>query len=138
MNNLWMMEVLAQRKKKLKLSRQTLDDLILRLVLLKSAKVSISISRVIFRKLTITTFSDSSEIGTGGFCLQTGVGWHNLFTLEDQKAFTLNMKEYITSAIDMEVVQAGIDSNPPPFPCILNRSNCTSTVGWIRKSNHDP
>ncbi len=25
-----------------------------------------------------------------------------------------------------------------PYPCILNHSNSTSTIGWIRKPNHDP
>ena len=50
MNNLRQMESIARRKGKVKLSRRTLDDLILWLDFLKSAKAGISINRVIFKK----------------------------------------------------------------------------------------
>ena len=121
----------------MKLSRRTLDDLDLWLEFLESAKTGISINRVIFRKPTITTFSDSSECGIGGFCPQTGIGWRYQLSPAEQQAFTLNTKEYIASAIDMEV-QADNMETTSPFPCILNRSDSSSTVGWLRLSNHDP
>jgi len=137
MNNLRKMESIARRRPKVKLTRGTIDDLNLWLEFLISAKDGISINRVIFRKPNIITFSDSSEAGIGGFCPQTGVMWRYRFTETEAKAFTLNTKEYIASAIDMEV-QADMNPNKTPYPCILNRSDSSSTVGWLRKSNHDP
>lgn len=136
MNNLRRAEITARKRKVTKLNRRTLDDLALWLDFLQSAHHGISINRVIFRKPTITTFSDSSEHGIGGFCPQTGIGWRYLFSPEEQKAFTLNTKEYIGSAVDMEIQAAHAPKTP--HPCILNRSDSTSTVGWLRKSNHDP
>ena len=35
-------------------------------------------------------------------------------------------------------IHADNDPQGSPYPCILNRSDSTSTVGWLRKSNHDP
>ena len=137
MNNLRRMEYLAKFKKKIKLSRSAMDDLELWLSFLESAAKGISINRVVFRKPTITTFSDASEAGIGGFCPKTGFGWRYLFTDEENKAFTLNAKEYITSAIDMNF-QMELDPDPRPFPCTLNRTNSTSSMGWLRKSNQDP
>ena len=137
MNNLRKMEKLARFRKKVKLSRGAMDDLDLWLEFLASAAAGISINRVIFRKPTITTFSDSSELGIGGFCPKTGIGWRHMFSPEEQQTFTLNTKEYIASAIDMDL-QMELDPNPNPFPCVLNRSDSTSTVGWLQKSNHEP
>ena len=89
-----------------------------------------------FQKPSITTFSDSLEIGSGGFYPQTGIGWRYRFSPEEQQAFTLDTKEYIGSTVDMEIL---VDHTPATsFSCILNRSDNTSTVGWLRKSNHDP
>ena len=126
MNNLRQSEATARRRKVTKLNRCTLDDLALWLEFLESAKKGISINRIIFRKLDISTFSDSSEIGIGGFCPQTGIGWRYKFTPEEQRAFTLNTKEYIGSAVDMEIQAEHAPSSP--FPCILNRSDSSSTV----------
>ena len=136
MNNLRRAEATARRRKISKLNRRTLNDLLLWLDFLQSAHEGISINRIVFRKPTITTFSDSSEFGIGGFCPQTGIGWRYHFTPEEQRAFTLNTKEYIGSAVDMEIQAA--HAPQVPYLCILNQSDSTSTVGWLRKSNHDP
>ena len=107
-----------------------MDDLILRLEFLESAKEGISINRVIFRKPTLTTFSDSSDTGIGGFCPQTGIMWRCCFTEAERQSFTLDTKEYIASVIDMEI-QVAHDPCPNLFSCTLNRSDSTSTVGCI-------
>ena len=137
MNNLRRMEYPAKYKKKVKLSRSTMEDLKLWLSFLDSAEEGISINRVIFRKPTITTFSDACEAGFGGFCPQTGFGWRYRFTDVENKAFAPNAKEYIASAIDMDF-HLEMDPDPSPFQCIFNRNDSSSTVGWLRKSNHDP
>ena len=119
MNNLRKMETLVRFRPKVKLSRGAMDDLDLWLDFLKLAEAGISINRVIFRKPTITTFSDSSELGTGGFCPSTGIGWRHVFSPKEQQVFTLNTKEFIVSAIDMDL-QMELDPNPNPYPCVLN------------------
>ena len=137
MNNLRRMEYLARFKKKVKLSSPTMRDLTLWLAFLDSAEKGISINRVVFRKPTITTSSDASEAGVGGYCPKTGVIWRHRFTDEESKAFTLNCKEYIGSAIDMDF-HMELDPDPSPFPCVLNMTNNSTAMGWLRKSNHDP
>ena len=92
MNNLRKAEPIARRKRRVKLTRRTLDDLTLLLEFLNSAKAGISINRIVFRKPNIITYSDSSEVGIGGFSPHTGIGWRYQFTLEEQHAFTLNCK----------------------------------------------
>jgi hypothetical protein len=109
------MVYLARFKKKVKLSSSTTSNLILWLSFLEFAENGISINWVVFRKPTITTSSDASEAGMGGFCPKTGVMWRHRFTDEESKAFTLNCKEYIGSAIDMDF-NLEFDPDPPPSP----------------------
>ena len=136
MANLRKMESIARNKGWVNLSRRALDDLELWLEFLDSAKNGISINRIVFRKPTLITYSDSSEIGIGGYSPFTGVAWRYKFTEAEQQAFTLNCKEYIASAVDL-AIQSRHDPNVCEFPCYLNRSDSTSVVGWMRKSNHD-
>ena len=138
MNNLHRMETIAKSNdaQRVKLSQTTLADLDLWLEFLTSARDGISMNRIVFRKPTQITFSDSSEIGISGFSPHTGIAWRHPFTEEEAKSFTLNVKEYIASAIDMDL-QAQFDTSGNPYPCILNRTDSTSTAGWLRKSNHD-
>ena len=96
-----------------------MDDPNLWLDFLKSTEDGISINRVVFRKPTITTFSDSSELGIGGFSTKTGIGWRYQLSPEEQQAFTLNTKKYIASDINMGL-QMELDPNPNPFPFVLN------------------
>ena len=131
------MEYLAKYKTQFKLSRSTMQDIELWLIFFESATHGISITRVIFWKPTITTLSDASEAGIGGFCPKSGIAWRYLFTEEENKAFTLNAKEYITSVIDMDF-HMEMDPNQAPFPCVFNMTDSTSANGWLCKSNHDP
>ena len=104
----------------------TLDNLGLWLEFPESTRKGISINRIIFRKSNIHIFFDSSKITIGGLCPQTWVGWGYKFTTEENRAFTLNIKEYIGSAVYTEI-QAQ-HTVPTPFPCILNRSDNTSML----------
>ena len=113
-----------------------MDGLILWLEFLHLAKAGIYTNRVIFRKPTLTTFSNLSEIGIGGFCPYTGIVWHYFSTEEERQATTPNAKEYIASAIGMDI-QAEYDLNLNQFPCTLNGSDIIYTVRWLRTSNHN-
>ena len=137
MNNLRKMESIAKRKGAVHPTRQTMEDMDLWLEFLKSAKEGISINRIVFRKPTLISYSDSCELGIGGFSPFTGIGWRYKFSEAEAKAFTLNLKEYIGAAVDT-AMQSRNDPSTCPFPCYLNMSDSTSTVGWLKKSNHDP
>ena len=118
------------------LDDDTRADLALWLNFLHSAKDGISLNRVVFRKPTLQSYSDASEFGIGGYSPSTGVAWRYEFTESQQRAFTLNCKEYLGLVID-SVIQSQHDPSPRPFPCYLHWSDSTSTVGWQRKSNFD-
>jgi hypothetical protein len=137
MNNLRQMERLARRIGKVKLTRRTLDDLILWLEFLTSAEKGISINRIIFRKPSLVTFADASEIGICGYSPKTTILWRYQFTPLEAATFTLNTKEYLGQSIDTDF-QNKMDNNTGDFPCILSRGDSSSVVGWLRKSNHDP
>ena len=65
-------------------------------------------------------------------CPNTSIGWRYLFIDKENKAFAHNTKDYIASAIDMDF-HIEIDPDPRPFPCLLNRTDRTSTMGWLCK-----
>ena len=136
MSNLRRMEKIAKYNLKVHLTSTCLDDLDLWLEFLNSAKDGISINRIVFRSPTLISLSDASEQGIGGYSPSTGIGWRYEFSKDEQRAFTLNLKEFIASTIDA-AVQAKHDPSNSPFPCHLGVSDSTTTVGWLRKSNFD-
>ena len=73
----------------------------------------------------------------GGHSPSTNIAWRYEFTEEEQRALTMNCKEYLGVVVD-SVIQARHDKSGSRFPCYLHRSDSTSAVGWMYKSNHDP
>ena len=90
---------------------------------------------MIFRQPTSVPLTDACEIGIGGYTLTSNKLWRYQFSIEEQQAFTLNVKEYIASVIGALLAMEEDDS---PQPCILSLSDSSSTVSWLHKSNHDP
>ena len=128
MNNLRKLEQRAKKIKKVKLTRRAKEDLKLWLEFLGSANKGISINRIIFRKPNLISYADASEAGISGFCPQTGILWRYKFSDIEAKSFTLNVKEYIASTINTAVqIEQAKDINP--YPCILDRTDSTSTAG---------
>jgi hypothetical protein len=135
MNRLRRLKMKANKQKKAKLTKEVIKDLRLWIEFLTKAKNGISINEVVFRKPTCTAISDSSEIGIGGYSFNSNILWRYQFTIEEQKAFSLNLKEYIAATIGALLAVQNDDS---PHPCILSLSDSSSTVSWLHKSNHDP
>ena len=138
MNNLCRMEALTGRStsKKVKLNQWTMDNLTLWLEFLKSAKECIPINRVIFRKPTLTTFSDSSEIGIGGFCPQICILWHHFFHRGGSKG--LHTEYERRHHIDNHHGDLS-RARPKPQPIPLHhQQEWHHEHSWgLRKSNHD-
>ena len=138
MNHLRAMEKIAEATKRpVALSHDAKEDLNLWLEFLASAAAGISLNRIVFRKPTQQSLSDASPWGMGGHSPSTKIAWRYEFTEEEQRALTMNCKEYLGVVVD-SVIQARHDKSGSPFPCYLHRSDSTSAVGWMYKSNHDP
>ena len=121
----------------MKLSAGAKEDLKLWIVFLRSAVDGISLNLVVFRKPTLQSLSDASPWGIGGHSPTTHVTWRHKFTELEERSFTMNCKEYIGVVVD-SVIQAKYDNTGASHPCYLHRSDSTSSVGWMHKSNHDP
>ena len=57
------------------------------------------------------------------------------FTPDEQRAFSLNTKEFIAAAIGALMA---LEADTCDYPCILSLSDNSSTVSWLHKSNFDP
>lgn len=134
MNRIRRTEERASRHRSAKLSKETKKDLELWLELLEYAKTGISINTIIFRLLTSLSLSDACETGMGGYNPLTGKMWRYEFTLIEQRAFTLNTKEFLAAKITQ---QLSIDDDKSPFPCHLNIGDSKVAEAWLYKSNHD-
>ena len=135
MNRLRRAKTKADKQKQVKISKEVDKDLRLWIEFLTKAKRGISINEVVYRKPTCTALTDSSEIGIGGYSSNSNILWRYQFKINEQRAFTLNMKEYIAATIGALLALQNDDS---PYPCVLSLSDSSSTVGWLHKSNHDP
>ena len=138
MNHLQKMKQVAEdRGRSIQISLGAKKDLQLWLQFLEYAASGISINLVVFRKPTLQSLSDASPWGIGGLSPTTLVGWRHEFTELKQRSFTMNCKEHIGVVVD-SIIQAKYDTSKADFPCYLHRSDNTSAVGWMHKSNHDP
>lgn len=118
-----------------KITKESKKDLLLWIKLLRRAEKGISINNVIFRQPTSVPLTDASEIGIGGYSLTSNKLWRYEFSIDEQRAFTLNVKEYIASVIGALLA---MEEDKSEHPCILSLSDSSSTVSWLHKSNHDP
>eukprot|EP00956_Cyclotella_meneghiniana_P032130 scaffold86951_cov48-Cyclotella_meneghiniana.AAC.2 len=125
----------AARHRAVKLARETKEDLKLWLQFITYAKNGISINSVIFRTPTSISISDACETGMGGYDPLSGNMWRHEFSEIEQRAFTLNTKEFLAAQISQELT---LKNDPSEFPCHLNIGDSTVAEAWMYKSNHDP
>ena len=135
MNRLRATATIADKFRKATLSNEVKLDLKLWIDFLSKAKEGISINNVVFRSPTSIPLTDASEIGIGGYCLQNNTLWRYEFTPDEQRAFSLNTKEFIAAAIGALMA---LEADTCDYPCILSLSDNSSTVSWLHKSNFDP
>lgn len=117
------------------LSKEVKLDLKLWIKFLSKAHDGISINNVVFRSPTSIPLTDASETGIGGYSLQHNILWRYEFTIDEQRSFSLNAKEYIAAAIGALI---SLQNDKCEYPCVLSLSDSSSTVSWLHKSNHDP
>lgn len=117
------------------ITKEVKEDLKLWLDFINNARAGISINRIVFRKPTSIVLTDASELGIGGYCLQSNRLWRLKFTPEEARAFSLNMKEYLGAAIGAWLA---LEDDASTCPCILSLSDSSSTVSWLHSSNHNP
>jgi len=135
MNRLRLASMIADTYRVASLSNEVKLDLKLWIKFLSKAHEGISINNVVFRSPTSIPLSDASETGIGGYSLQHNILWRYEFTIEEQRSFTLNTKEYIAAVIAALI---SLQNDPCDYPCVLSLSDSSNTVSWLHKSNHDP
>lgn len=135
LNRLRRLEYIADRYGRAMITPRARDDLLLWIVFLNRAHRGISINSVVFRKPTLACFSDASEHGIGGYCLNTGLAWRYRFSKAERESFTLNLKEFLGSVINGMV---NLPRDSSPSPCLLSIGDSNCAAGWLHKSNFDP
>ncbi|KAL9178537.1 hypothetical protein ACHAXT_001875 [Thalassiosira profunda] len=126
---------LADKYRSIRIDDETKRDLLLWIDLLRKASGGISINNIVYRKPTCIPITDASEIGIGGYCLNSNKLWRYQFNTYEQRSFTLNAKEYIASVVGAIIA---LEDDSSSHPCMASLSDSTSTVAWLHKSNHDP
>jgi hypothetical protein len=117
------------------ISNETKQDLKLWIKFLKYAEKGISINTIIFRSPTSLSLSDACETGMGGYNPLTGKMWRHEFTIQQQRAFTLNTKEFLAAVITQQLT---ISEDKSTHPCHISIGDSKVTEAWMYKSNHDP
>ncbi len=135
MNRLRFASMIADSYRVASLSNEVKLDLRLWIKFLSKAHEGISINNVVFRSPTSIPQSDASETGIGGYSLQHNKLWRYQFTIEEQRSFSLNTKEYIAAVIAALI---SLQNDPCEYPCVLSLGDSSSTTSWLHKSNHDP
>jgi len=135
LNRIRRLEYIADKYGTAKINPQTRCDLKLWLDFIHQANTGLSINSIVFRLPTIICFSDASEHGIGGYCLNTGLAWHYQFSRIERESFTLNLKEFLASVINGKV---HLPLDKSPHPCLLSVGDSSCAAGWLNKSNFDP
>jgi hypothetical protein len=126
----------TNKKSRLALTDDVLDDMLLWKSLLKRANKGISMNLIVTRQPNRLCWSDSCPFGIGGFRLHSGRAWR----IQIPKASILhgsdrvnNLLEFIGMAVNiwLECLDAAKDSHL----CILSLGDNTSAVGWLHNSS---
>ena len=104
-------------------------------MLTQASQVGVSINQITYVKHDEIIFTDACETGLGGYNPRTGKGWRFQLPVWMQRQFHINILEYISSLIGiwLEVM----DKNTA-YLCLLAKTDNSSAVGWLTKSNFDP
>ena len=106
-------------------------DLLLWLDILRVVEAGININLTVFRKVTVTIWSDACEAGMGGIT-SSGLAWRFAIPEEDQGKIHINVLEYIAGLITLMIA---VENSDEEFPCVLALLDNTSAVAWLKKSS---
>ena len=104
-------------------------------ILTQASQLGVSINQITFVQYDEMIFTDACETGLGGYNPRTGKGWRLKLPLWMQKQFHINVLEFIASTIG---VWLEIKNKKLEYLNILARTDNSSAVGWLVKSNFDP
>ena len=106
-------------------------DLLLWLDILRVVEAGININLTVFRKVTVTLWSDACEAGMGGIT-SSGLAWRFAIPEEDQGKIHINVLEYIAGLITLMIA---VENSDEEFKCVLALLDNTSAVAWLKKSS---
>ena len=110
---------------------QVRDDMMLWVTLLqRTSNEGININSITFTSPTVTVISDACETGLGGFTSE-GKAWRYKLPKNMQGCFTINLLEFIASAISIHLT---ITDSPGPHK-ILALTDSSSALGWLFKAS---
>ena len=111
------------------------DDLKLHLEFIQAANTrGTSINNIIYVKHNVTVISDACPFGIGGFN-DLGLAWRWKIPTELVGVFTLNLLEFLASAISIHLT---LLQNPDKQLHILAFTDSSSALGWLYKSSFNP
>ena len=101
----------------------------------KASQLGVSINQITFVKHDEVIYTDACETGLGGYNPRTGKGWRYRLPVWMQKQFHINILEFIASLIGIWIE---VKNNKTEHLSILAKTDNSSAVGWLVKSNFDP
>jgi hypothetical protein len=127
----------ANKKSRLKVTGEVLDDFVLWRGLLARAHQGISMNLIVTRQPTRLGWSDSCPFGIGGFRLHSGKAWR-IRIPEDSILHgsdrVNNLLEFVGMAVNIWL--ECLDATEGSHLCILALGDNTSAVGWLHNSSH--
>ena len=132
MNNLRSLLLSAQKRSKVKIKQQHIDDLHLMLSFLAHANKGVNLNLISHRMPNRIYYADACPVGIGGYN-SLGIAWRWKLPLHLQNRATTNMLEHVASTIGPWLDIAS--DNLPPLSFILSMTDSTTSAGWLRKSN---
>ena len=97
--------------------------------------MGVSINQITFVQHDVQIYTDACETGLGGYNPRTGKGWRFKLPEWMQRQFHINILEFIASVIGiwLEIKNKNIQ-----YLNILAKTDNSSALGWMLKSNFDP
>ena len=107
------------------------DDLLFWITMLNHAShQGVDINNITFTKPTLVVISDACEHGLGGYDMN-GLAWRYMLPPDLIGAFSINLLEFIASAITIHLSLAA-SSSPQK---ILAYTDSSSALGWLYKAS---
>ena len=118
-----------QRGKAIKLDALQMAELQHWTYFLARARVGLSLNLLTLRTPTIVLRADACEHGVGGYSLSAGIAWRFAIHRQYWGHLTLNLLEYIASAITIAVALHG--QQIAPYNCVLSQLDSTTADYWL-------
>jgi hypothetical protein len=122
---------LQHRRKPAKLDPEQFEELSAWLTFLHQANKGFSINLLTFREPTVLLRADACEHGIGGYSLHSGRAWRFQLPVSLRGHLSLNLLEFIASAITIAVEIRWLGTKPED--CILSQLDSTTADFWLQR-----